>query len=249
MRLLSVALVALLAGCSSAPKTISDEQRMEITENFQGLQENYRERLQNNAQDHAAAVSLARVYFKGGDLEAATYYLDQIPDETCNTLDGCWITRADIAYANEDFNNAKYFIDYSLAVQKDVYAAKNLYGIIMATEGDYQTAKRYFFEARLGFKDENAIRNNLAMTEMMEGRYAEAAERLMPLYKKGQVDPTIRANLIVSLMRSEQEHVVKRMLLQEHTEQEALLYFAQLKDDLDTWPKAIGQAITDEEIE
>jgi len=248
MRLLSVVLVALLAGCSSAPKTISDEQRMEITENFQGLQENYRERLQKNSQDYPAAVSLARVYFKGRDLEAATYYLDQIPDEVCNTLEGCWITRADVAYANEDFDNSKVFIDYSLAVQKDVYAAKNLYGIIMANEGEFQTAKRYFFEARLGFKDENAIRNNLAMTEMMEGRYAEAAERLMPLYKKGQLDPTIKANLIVSLMRSNQEHVVKQMLLQEHNEDDALLYFAQLKDDLDTWPNTIGQSTTDEEI-
>ncbi|USD67762.1 hypothetical protein [Vibrio sp. SCSIO 43136] len=238
MRLIPLLLIALLSGCSSAPKsTLSEEQRMEITENYQGLQENYRERLQKNPNDHLAGVKLAQTYFKAGDLEASSYYLDQIPDAQCSEVEGCWLTKAEIAYASDDFDNAKYYIDYSLAVQKDVYAVKNLYGIIVATEGDFELAKRYFFEARLGFNDENAIRNNLAMTEMLEGKYADAAERLMVLYTQGKADDTVRANLIVSLMRSNQEHVVKQMLLREMDETEALLTFAQLKDDLHNWPE------------
>jgi|GEM_PF-2240381 len=239
MRLFSLLLVALLAGCSSAPKsTISHEQRMEITENYQGLQQNYRERLQHNPSDHQASVKLAQVYFRAGDVEAASYYIDQIPDEACSVQAGCWLTRANIAYFNEDYDNAKYFIDYSLAVGQDTFQVKNLYGIILAMEGDYELSKQYFFEARLGFNDEDTIRNNLAMTEMMEGKYAQAAERLLPLYKKRSADPTIKANLIVSLMRSNQERVVRQMLLQEMDEDEALLTFAQLKDDLKSWPMA-----------
>lgn len=233
MRLIPILLLMMLAGCSATPQsTISDEKRMEITENYQGLQENYRERLQKNPNDHEASVKLSQVYFRAGDVEAASYYIDQIPDEACSVQDGCWLTRANIAYSNEDYENAKYFIDYSLAVGKDAFQVKNLYGIILSIEGEYKLAKQYFFEARLGFQDEDAIKNNLAMTEMMEGKYQEAAERLMPLYKKRSSDPTIKANLIVSLMRSNQESVVKQMLLQEMDEEKALRVFVQLKDDL-----------------
>lgn len=234
MRLLSVIIATvILSGCAGQSKpTISDEERMEITKNFDGLQDNYRARLKQNPNDYEASVKLAATYYKDGDIEAASYYIDQVPDDQCSLLNDCWLTRADIAYSKKDYGQAKYYIDYSLAVGKDVYAVKNLYGIILAQQGNMDLSRRYFFEARVGFKNEDTIRNNLAMTEMMEGKYKQAAERLMPLYQKNRFDPQIKANLIVSLMLSQQYSAVKNLLLQEMSEQEAATMFEQLKDDL-----------------
>ncbi len=234
MRLLSVIIATvILTGCAGQSKpTISDEERMEITKNFDGLQDNYRMRLKQNPNDYEASVKLAAAYYKDGDIEAASYYIDQVPDEQCSLISNCWLTRADIAYTKKDYGKAKYYIDYSLAVGMDVFAVKNLYGIMLARQGKFDEARKYFFEARVGFKSEDTIRNNLAMTEMMEGKYKQAAERLMPIYQKNRFDSQIKANLIVSLMLSQQYSVVKNLLLQEMSEQEATTMFNQLKDDL-----------------
>ncbi|OAN13667.1 hypothetical protein A3K86_13915 [Photobacterium jeanii] len=232
-KLCLLTLVAILAGCSNSPKhKISDEERMEITQNYDGLQENYRARLKANPKDYEALVKLSGAYFKDGDIEAASYYIDQVPDDNCSQINGCWLTRADIAYNNKDYSQAKYYIDYSLAVGKDVYAVKNLYGIMLARQGNFELARQYFFEARVGFKSEDAIKNNLAMTEMMEGKYEKAAERLMPLYQKNRFDAQIKANLIVSLMLSSQYSKVRQLLLQEMSEEEAAEMFEQLREDL-----------------
>lgn len=231
--IISFFVLLLLAGCSGSPKPkVSDEERMEITKNYDGLQENYRARLKKNPKDYTAAVKLSGAYFKDGDIEAASYYIDQVPDDECSKIDTCWLTRADIAYHNKAYSQAKYYIDYSLAVGKDVFAVKNLYGIMLARQGKFDEARKYFFEARVGFKSEDAIRNNLAMTEMMEGKYDKAAERLTPLYQKNRYDTKIKANLIVSLMLSKQYSAVKNLLLQEMSEEEATEMFMQLREDL-----------------
>ncbi|MGF1691801.1 tetratricopeptide repeat protein [Photobacterium kagoshimensis] len=234
MKFLIVFLLALMSsGCSNSTKSsISDEKRMEITQNYDGLQDNYRARLKLNPKDFEASVKLATTYYKDGDIEAASYYIDQVPDDQCSLLNNCWLTRADIAYSKRDYSQAKYYIDYSLAVGKDVYAVKNLYGIMLARQGQFDLARQYFFEARVGFKSESAIKNNLAMTEMMEGQYEKAAERLMPLYQKNRFDTQIKANLIVSLMLSNQYSKVKHLLLQEMSEDEAMEMFEHLREDL-----------------
>lgn len=231
--ILSFILLSILSGCSGSPKPkVSDEERMEITKNYDGLQKSYRARLKNNAKDYVASVKLSAAYFKNNDVEAASYYIDQVPDDECSKIDTCWLTRADIAYHNREYSQAKYYIDYSLAVGKDVFAVKNLYGIMLARQGKFDEARKYFFEARVGFKNEDAIRNNLAMTEMMEGKYDKAAKRLTPLYQKNRYDSKIKANLIVSLMLSKQYSAVKNLLLQEMSEEEATEMFMQLREDL-----------------
>ncbi|EOU2462855.1 tetratricopeptide repeat protein [Vibrio navarrensis] len=232
MRILFILVVALLSGCAAAPKGPSDEQRMEITGNYPGLQQLYRQRIQDNPKDDLAKVKLAKVYAQSGDQEAALYYLESIPDGRCNAIEGCWLQKAQLAYDAGDYVGASQHIERSLVAGQDYYPAQNLRAIILANQGHFSKARETLYQARLGMDQENVVINNLAMLDMMEGQYAHAAQRLMPLYTKGHSDVTIRANLFIALMRSHQHTVVKSLLLQEFDQPTALRIYAQLKNDL-----------------
>jgi tight adherence protein D len=94
---------------------------------------------------------------------------------------------------------ARKAVDGSSSFQQ----AENLLGLIYATLGDYEQARHYFYMARQHLADDVKIKNNLAMVDMLEGNYQQAAYRLEPLIMNGVQDEKVIANLALAYAKTD----------------------------------------------
>ncbi|SHO56529.1 tetratricopeptide repeat protein [Vibrio quintilis] len=78
----------------------------------------------------------------------------------------------------------------------------NLLGIIYAREGNYTQARQMFVLARRYFYDDVAVKNNLALVDMLEGKDEQALQRLMTITESEQNDPQLRANLLLAMAKN-----------------------------------------------
>ncbi|MBM7038388.1 tetratricopeptide repeat protein [Vibrio ulleungensis] len=203
--LLSITAVLSLMGCTSSleqPDTTKQltydrqEQVYVNTNDYAKLVTLYKERLAES-DELETRLKLVKVYIDMNDIESAEFNLNLIG--TSNSLQSqIDYLFALVNYEKQYMGAAAIYAKKSVEGSNGFEAAENLLGLIYATLGDYEQARHYFYLARQHLADDVKIKNNLAMVDMLEGNYHQAAYRLEPLITNGVQDEQVIANLALA---------------------------------------------------
>lgn len=208
----SLLLLALLGlhGCAlnSAGKRAADapanEALLQAVGNHSALIALYRQRLAETtglADQDNLRLKLAQAYLDSGDAESALYYCQPVIDSGRSATD-CLLVKSRALLVTGDHHGALAAAQAALAVRKDDAVILNQSGLVYADAGQYDQAREQFNRARERMLDDVTARNNLAMVDILEQQWDQAADRLMPLFRNGQADEKVTANLLLALARS-----------------------------------------------
>ena len=119
----------------------------------------------------------------------------------------------------------------TFAVQKALSAgdkqaeAYNLYGMLLSDKGQVKAARMAFNESRSLMHDDVIIKNNLAVLDIVEEKYLDAINKLLPLYQNNLQDQQVKGNLILALARAQHFKLFRTLLEKsKSTEQIVALY-------------------------
>ncbi|OCH20362.1 hypothetical protein [Aliivibrio logei] len=220
--MLMTAVILLLSACSSrqyseGSLTKSKIDIYEQTNNYVALSDLYKAELKKDDSEETREA-LAAVLIKLEDPSSALFYL------TPNIESGaCYLTYFLQASALGDLGKYPQAISaglLSLDDNPDNAEAENLLGILYGHEYQYGKSRRYFEKAQLHFYDSNTIANNLAVLDIAEGNYKQAAQRLLPVYRSGQANKQVMANLILSMAKEQNIEFIEAVLSDKHTKKE-----------------------------
>lgn len=197
----------------TAPASNANEALLQAVGNHSGLIALYRHRLAQStdtAGQNEQRLKLAETYLEAGDTESALFYCQPVIEGTGTLEKACLLVKSKALLATGDHQQALVASERALALVPQDPAILNQLGLVYADAGRYEEARTRFNQARLLMLDDVTARNNLAMVDLLEQRWPQAADKLMPLFHSGQADDKVTANLLLALARSgrEQEFVV-----------------------------------------
>ncbi|MGF1806169.1 hypothetical protein L4C31_13055, partial [Aliivibrio sifiae] len=68
--------------------------------------------------------------------------------------------------------------------------------------------------------NDSKIKNNLAVLDIIEGKYDQANNRLLHLYMKDQNDPLVQSNLMLAMAKSGELEFMQKVLSPKYTERQ-----------------------------
>lgn len=203
----------MLTGCMSAgglstsgkPTTntnnlsFDQEQVLQTTQNYPALIELYKQQLQQNDQ-RSTRLKLAQTYLDYQDPESTLFTLQPLINPS-STYDQEFYLQGMALYHLHRLSEAQQAL--TLAQQRNPRNAQtiNMLGILYAQSSDLEQARLWFNRARELMYDDIAIKNNLALLDMLEENYQSAADRLLPIYLNGQADERVIANLAIIMAK------------------------------------------------
>ncbi|MGR6831644.1 tetratricopeptide repeat protein [Aliivibrio wodanis] len=218
--ILILVLLLSLAGCASKPTVNTDEVKETIlinTSNYSDLIVFYKEQLKSKP-DPIVREKLAQAYLDNNDPEAALFTI-QANEEEPRTIQSYLIE------ANAQLDSGE--VADSLETAKQVYwfnknnaEIENLLGVIYGTKKDVVQARYYFNLARKHLYSDTKIKNNLAMLDIIEGKYDQANNRLLHVYMSDQSNDRIQSNLMLAMAKSGDLDLMKEVLAPKYTESE-----------------------------
>lgn len=144
---------------------------------------------------------LSQAYFDKGDNKSAILYsqpLLLVPNykQKAMSLKLKALIQAGNYRAGLDVANDLIRLNPNIA---DTY---NSQGIAYAELGQFTKAEKSFNKARSYFLDDQIAINNLAMLDIVRGRYKNAVRLLLPLYLNNNKDQRVVYNLVFALIKS-----------------------------------------------
>ncbi|MFM2483651.1 tetratricopeptide repeat protein [Celerinatantimonas yamalensis] len=190
---------------AQADKPLTTSQKVELMEkaqNYPGLVTYYKHQLEQD-DSQSVRLSLAKTYYESGDINSALFQLSYLkahtqPNAKINYL------MAQCFYYQKDYTKALREVNIAIVLDPKDAKNYNLQGVISASLDDFISARRAFEKARSLFYSDAIVLNNLAMVDIYQNQYQRAIDLLMPMYKNGQADKKIRANLLIALAKVHQ---------------------------------------------
>lgn len=200
--LMTLVAVLLLSGCAtSQPKSnaelSSQENILLQSKNYTGLIKLYRGWLKDR-EDPAVRLKLARYYYQTGDYTSSLNYLQPLalkPDVEVYQL------QAQNMVALGDYSQALRVTDRMLQKDANNAEAYNLRGIALSLSGKLQEGEQAIKRSRALFIADDIAVNNLAMTALLDRRYQDAVDLLLPQYLHGHRQPRMLHNLVLALVK------------------------------------------------
>lgn len=224
----------LLAGCASSggqylAASNQNERFLELSENNARLIELYKERLLNE-DDVATRLKLANAYLELGDDESCLFTLAPLIREGKGGSEAFYLQGLS-QYNIGRLRQAETSLQ--IAINRDAKSAKaiNMLGVIYAELGNLTGARQQFNQAREMMYDDLVIKNNLALVDMLEGKYQDAVVLLMPIYLNNphQADPQLKANLAILLSKLGSFDTLRRVYGERYSDAQLLDIFNDLK--------------------
>ena len=209
-----LSLPLLLQGCvsqgikpapGSNPASNANEALLQAVGNHSGLIALYRHRLAqtlDQAEQDELRLKLAQTYLNSGDTESALFYCQPVIAGAPTLKKECLLVKSRALLATGDHQQALTAAQASLVLDPKDPVILNQLGLVQADAGNYQEARKQFNQARMLMLDDVTARNNLAMVDILEQRWSRAADQLLPLFRNGQADDKVTANLLLALARS-----------------------------------------------
>ncbi|MEZ8010621.1 MULTISPECIES: lipopolysaccharide assembly protein LapB [Vibrio] len=202
-KIIALTLVLMLAACSSTQaswqKDKSKEAIYQKTHNYVQLTRLYKNQLQQYDADEVRE-KLSNTYLAMGDAESALFYIapvTQKPQPSVNSLLMQAKAYGELGQYPAAISSAKQVL-----VENATHAAaENLLGTFYGYSYQFDLSRRYFERAREHFYDSVSVNNNLAVLDITQEHYQAAMERLLPLYKRGQMNEQMMANLTLSMAK------------------------------------------------
>lgn len=243
--------VALSFGCVSTDNVDhkpSNEQLLLQTNNYQKLIPLYKERFAKS-KNAADRLNLAEAYLKSGDPDSALFTLTPLTKQA-NKNAHVFIVKAHSHHELGELQQALNSAETANTLEANNPEVENLLAMLYVANGDYTKARTYFNLSREHLYDVAKIKNNLAALDIIEGRYKEAAQLLLPLYAKGNSDPQIKANLLLAMAKLEDYQYVQSQLASKYSQREIEDMYLALKNSkpITSYPKLIGNENNQKDI-
>ena len=228
-----IALAFVLQGCVTSGGAVysnnapTSEALLIAAENHAGLIDFYREQLENTPttqESDELRLKLSETYLNMGDPDSTLFYLQPLT-EAGRANAGVLLLKSRALLAMKKYESSMETAQNALAMDDGNPNIHNQLGLIYAQAGDYNRARWHFNQARVHWLDDVTVKNNLAMMDILEGKYPTAVARLMPVYLAGQADDKVIANLVVALARSGQYQEFKSVYSNARNEEEYRVVF------------------------
>lgn len=168
-------------------------------------------------------IKLAQAYLKYGDPNSAIFTIKPV-NKNNPTIKSLVVQ----ANAQLDVNKTMGALNSAISayhMDKNNGEVENLLGVIYATDGDYTKARHYFDLSREHFYDEVKVTNNLVVLDILQGKYQQAVDRIMPMYKNDQADKQMMANLVIAVAKSKNLQLLESILEPKYSDRDiAQLY-------------------------
>ena len=247
-RLLVVLLVTLtLAGCASSGRNttaLTEEQFLELSANNARLIELYKSRLRNE-ESVSTRLKLAKAYLEINDNESTLFTISPLIKKDLGGSEAFYLQGV-AQYNVGQLRQAEKSLQIAINKDDDSAKAINMLGVVYAELGNLSGARTQFNQAREMMYDDLAIKNNLALLDMLEGKYQDAAVRLMPIYLKNpkKADPQLKANLAIILSKMGSFETLRRVYGEQYSDAQLFDIFNDLKASMPVsrvyGPKAIN---------
>lgn len=218
--ILILGLLLSLTGCATKPTVdtkVVQEKILVNTKNYPDLIAFYKAQLKSEP-DPEVREKLAQTYLNYGDPESALFTI-QANDEDPRTIQSYLIeanAQLDLGEVADALETAKKVYWFN----KDNAEIENLLGVIYGTKKDVIQARYYFNLARKHLYSDIKIKNNLAMLDIIEGKYDQANNRLLHVYMSDQSNHRIESNLMLAMAKSGDLSLMKEVLSPKYTESE-----------------------------
>ncbi|NQZ92100.1 MAG: tetratricopeptide repeat protein [Moritella sp.] len=226
----------LLSGCQNTQLQLFEnkERILAKTNNYQQLVPLYKQQLISKENDEIR-LKLADSYLKSGDPESALFTLQPLTDTVKSNAQGHEYVQVLVlqAYAQYQLGVLDAALNSALAannIQANDPEIENLLGIIYVSQHDYIEARHFFNLARRHFYDDIKIKNNLAVLDIIEGKYEQSIKRLLLLQKNGIADKQVTANLLLAMAKLNNFSYVKSVLTPKYSDAEILDMYQVLRD-------------------
>lgn len=214
--LLSLTACTQLGSGSTQAELDSKEALYYNTHNYNNLISLYRKMLKEQDKPELR-YKLAEVYYKIGDIKSSQLYLRPLlTSRISNDLS----VKAYLLQIKNSIKLKHYPEAVGLARDlqnsnpklAEVYLLK---GQAYALMGNYEQAKTNFDKSRELFINETVALNDLAVLAILEKKYQDAVEILLPAYQNGLADSRMMHNLVFALVKNNQEKLAKEIVERE----------------------------------
>ncbi|MGB9096039.1 tetratricopeptide repeat protein [Erwinia sp.] len=193
---------AMLTGCKTPPAMNTSEAKYQEdillnVKNYGGLITLYRSWLKQK-EDPQTRLKLAHYYSLSGDAESSLYYLQPLLQSPTLPL---YSLQARDLIALGHYSQAIQVADRMIQMAPREADAWNLRGIAQAMNNQLGEGQRSLEKARSLFIADEVALNNLAMLAMLQQRYQEAIDLLLPQYLQGHKQEPLLHNLILCLVK------------------------------------------------
>lgn len=226
-----IMLFVFLSGCSQSG--VSDNQlfleKMEKAGNVTGMIASYKEQLQSQPDNYHLLKMLAELYYKADDLESSMFY--------ANHYDSIVKEDKDILYLKGrihddlgDYSTSITFFEQAEALGERTPEFYIRYGIVLSKFGNYSEAEKQFNIARLRGDDDITIKNNLAVLYLMQAKYQDAVEILLPLLSQARDNNKVKINLSIALIKQGQDKQAYDILKPLYSDEQLRVLFRMIKE-------------------
>ena len=207
--------LSVLAGCQSAPEQqdqqLGDVTSMEKVNNYDGLISYYKSQLEQGSEAPEVKEKLAWAYFHKGDIESADFYVQHLQKEGFENPN-LYQLEGQVFDAKNDIESAIFAYLASIDAGNRTGQIHVLLGVSYTKVGKYDEAQKELNQARLRGYDDVVVKNNIAMIQMANGEYQQAIQTLAPVLKEDPANKTVKANLAIALMKTQQIDSAKKLL-------------------------------------
>lgn len=198
------------------------------TNNYLALIELYKQQLQQQDQ-RQTRLKLAQVYLDFQDPESALFILGPLFNSKTEH-DTEFYLQGMALYRLHRITDAKQALSIAQDHNPNNPKTINMLGIIYAQSAQFDQARMSFNRARELMYDDIAVKNNLALIDMLEEDYQTAADRLLPIYHNGQADDRVIANLAIIMAKSGSLNHLHAFYAQKYSDQEIQHLFITLRN-------------------
>ncbi|KAA8678485.1 tetratricopeptide repeat protein [Vibrio gigantis] len=207
--------LSVLAGCQSAPSPqdlqLADVTSMKKVKNYDGLISYYKSQLEQGSEDPEVKEKLAWAYFYKGDIESADFYVQHLQKQGFENPN-LYQLEGQVFDAKNDIGSAITAYLASIEAGNRTGQIHVLLGVSYTKAGKYDEAQKELNQARLRGYDDVVVKNNIAMIQMANGEYQQAIQTLAPVLKADPANKTVKANLAIALMKTQQIDSAKKLL-------------------------------------
>ncbi|ELA7199843.1 tetratricopeptide repeat protein [Vibrio parahaemolyticus] len=223
--------LSVLAGCQLTPSTqdlqLIDITSMEKVKNYDGLISYYKSQLEQGDEDVGIKEKLAWAHFYKGDIESADFYVQHLQKEGVKNPH-LYQLSGQVFDAKNDVESAITSYIASIDAGNKTGKIHVLLGVAYTKIGKYDEAYQELNLARLRGYDDAAVKNNIAMIQMAHGDYQQTIETLAPVLKEDPGNKTVKANLAIALIKTQQIDSAKKILKDDFSAEEIKSIAAEL---------------------
>ncbi|GIC78874.1 lipopolysaccharide assembly protein LapB [Moritella sp. F3] len=226
----------LLSGCQSNQLQSFESQEIILVKinDYKQLIPLYKQQL-SREDNNEIRLKLADTYLKSGDPESTLFTLQPLTAPVKPTAQGREHVQALMlqAYAQYELGTLDTALNSALAaneIQVNEPENENLLGMIYVSQHSYIQARHFFNLARSHFYDDITIQNNLAVLDIIEGKYEQSIQRLLLLQKSSVADPQVTANLLLAMAKLNNFSYVRSVLTPKYSDAEILDMYQILRD-------------------